>query len=71
MMTRNGQEIRFTGANDTPEWFNQRGEPCAKNAHKVFVKVQIMPPVPQRFELVRRTNLRGDDGSRMTINNDE
>lgn len=59
MITRNGQEIRFTGRDDTPEWYNSRGEPCSGSDHRVFVKVQIMPPVPQRFELVRRTNIYG------------
>jgi hypothetical protein len=71
MQTKSGQEIRFTGYDDTPVWYNGRGEPCSGSDHRVYVKVQIMPPIPQRFELVRRTNLRGNDGGRLTINDVE
>ena len=51
--TPNGTRVRHTGTNDAPRRYAQTGEDFFPKADGDLALVQIMPPVPQRFEFVR------------------
>jgi hypothetical protein len=61
MQTRNGQAIAHTGYDGAPWYVSADGKSRCSAEAAIFVRVQILPPVPQRFELVRKENIRGDE----------
>ena len=60
MRTVNGALCRHTGCDDVPVSVDRAGR---EDKNGSFYRMQMEPPVPQRFEIIRKSNLIG-------VNND-